>query len=48
MSIATARTAINAAFAGIDGNAVLFIAIVALINTIRRSINAMLEPLFSE
>jgi len=37
MSIATARASINDAFAGIDGSAVVVIAIVALINTIRRS-----------
>ena len=37
MSIATARASINDAFAGIDGSAVVVIALVALINTIRRS-----------
>ena len=35
MSIA-ARAAVNDAFAGIDGSAVVVIAVVALINTIRR------------
>ena len=48
MSIATARASINDAFAGIDGSAVVVIAIVALINTIRRSINWIFEPPFSE
>jgi hypothetical protein len=48
MSIGTARAALNEAFAGIDRSAVVVIAIVALINAIRRSINGILEPPFSD
>lgn len=48
MSVATTRAAINAAFRGVDGSAVVIIAIVALISTIRRSINWILEPPFLE
>jgi signal transduction histidine kinase len=48
MPIAAARARLNDAFAGIDGSAVVVIAIVSLINMIRRSINWILEPPFSE
>jgi signal transduction histidine kinase len=48
MRIAAARAAVNEAFAGVNGSAVVVIAIVALINTIRRSINWIFEPPFSE
>jgi hypothetical protein len=48
MSIGTAPDAVNEAFAGIDRSAVVVIAIVALINTIRRSINWIFEPPFSD
>ena len=47
MSIRTARTAINEAFAGIEGSAIAIVVIVALINTIRQSINLIREPPFS-
>jgi hypothetical protein len=48
MSIVRVRGAINEAFAGIERSAVGIVAIVALINTIRRSINWIFEPPFSE
>ena len=48
MSIAAARTSINEAFAGIDRSAVVIIAVVALINTVRQTINSIFEPPFSE
>ena len=48
MPTAVARARLNEAFAHIDGSAVVIIVIVSLINTIRRSINSILEPPLSE
>jgi len=48
MPIAAARTRVDAAFAGIDGSAVAVIAIVALIDTVRQTIDSIFEPPFSE
>jgi signal transduction histidine kinase len=46
--IGNARAAVNEAFAGIGASAIAIVAVVALINTVRRSINFILEPPFSE
>jgi signal transduction histidine kinase len=46
--IGNARAAVNEAFAGIGASAIAIVAVVALINTVRRSINFILAPPFSE
>jgi signal transduction histidine kinase len=45
--IGNARAAVNEAFAGIGASAIAIVGIVALINTVRRSIPWILEPPFS-
>ena len=48
MSLHAARSALNRAFAGVDRTALVSVALVALVNTIRRSINTNFAPPFGD